>query len=206
MVYVSVDIETTGLDSEKNSVLSIGAIIEDTSKKLPFDEIPKFNAIISQHDIFGSPRAILMNKDIIEMISIYIEGSEEDKEYLIKNSGYSFYSKEQVIIEFYLFLQKHINNIDSGDAMNEKQITINVAGKNFSGFDKLFLQKLPRWKQLIKTRQRVIDPAPLYCNWLVDETLPSLSLCKERAEIKGIVTHDAIEDAWDVIELLRKFY
>ena len=36
-----------------------------------------------------------------------------------------------------------------------------------------------------------------------DERLPDLLTCKERAGIKGKVTHKAIEDAWDVIELLR---
>ena len=62
MVYVSVDIETSGLDHEKHKVLSIGAIIEDTEKKLPYEECPKFNAIVLQNEIVGSPRAITMNK------------------------------------------------------------------------------------------------------------------------------------------------
>jgi hypothetical protein len=34
----------------------------------------------------------------------------------------------------------------------------------------------------------------------------SLDKCKERAKIQGEVTHDALEDAWDVIELLRTQY
>jgi len=52
----------------------------------------------------------------------------------------------------------------------------------------------------------VIDPAVLFCDFNTDETLPSLTTCKERGGIDGIVTHDAIDDAWDVIELLRKKY
>ena len=43
-------------------------------------------------------------------------------------------------------------------------------------------------------------------DWNEDESLPSLIKCKERANIEGIVTHNALEDAWDVIELLRKHY
>ena len=58
MIYVSIDIETSGLDHEKHKVLSIGAIIEDTEKKLPYEECPKFNAIVLQNEIIGSPRAI----------------------------------------------------------------------------------------------------------------------------------------------------
>ena len=30
--------------------------------------------------------------------------------------------------------------------------------------------------------------------------------CKERAGVDGIVTHNALEDAWDVVQLLRKKY
>ena len=87
-----------------------------------------------------------------------------------------------------------------------KSITLNVAGKNFGTFDKLFLQELPWWQKLIRTRQRVLDPAILMVDWKSDKSLPNLTQCKERAGVTGIVTHNALEDAWDVIEVLRKFY
>jgi oligoribonuclease len=87
-----------------------------------------------------------------------------------------------------------------------KSITINVAGKNFGVFDKLFLQDLPWWVKLIKVRQRILDPAILMVDWNSDESLPSLSVCKERAGFNNHVTHNALEDAWDVIEILRKNY
>jgi hypothetical protein len=83
---------------------------------------------------------------------------------------------------------------------------LNVAGKNFATFDKLFLEKLPRWKQLFKVRQRIIDPTILFTKWNEDEQLPSLTVCKERANTGGEVTHDAIDDAWDVIQLMRTQY
>jgi hypothetical protein len=52
----------------------------------------------------------------------------------------------------------------------------------------------------------MIDPSILFANWSADETMPSLYECKQRAKIDGIVTHDALEDAWDVIQLLRTQY
>jgi hypothetical protein len=85
-------------------------------------------------------------------------------------------------------------------------VPINVAGKNFASFDKHFIERLPRWKQLIRIRQRIIDPAVIFTDWKNDDSLPSLNKCKERAKIQGEVTHDALEDAWDVIELLRTQY
>ena len=68
MIYVSIDIETTGLNSENCEILSIGAIIEDTSKVLPIDKIPTFNCIINKRNINGEIFAINMNREIIEKI------------------------------------------------------------------------------------------------------------------------------------------
>ena len=82
MIYCSIDIETSGLDPEKHKVLSIGAIIEDTEKKLPFEEIPKFNAIVLQNEIVGSPRAITMNQNIISLMGMYLESNNEDRKKL----------------------------------------------------------------------------------------------------------------------------
>ena len=218
MIYVSIDIETTGLDPLSNNVLSIGAIIEDTSKKLPYDECPKFNAIVLNKQLQGSPRAITMNKEIISLMGEYLESKDEVREFLNNNSGYKFYEEEEVIKEFYTFLwcngysflespSTHINGkltpiIDG----KTKPIVLNVAGKNFGTFDKLFLQELPWWQKLIRTRQRVLDPAILCVNWNEDNALPSLTQCKERTNVEGIVTHNALEDAWDVIQVLRNFY
>ena len=214
MIYTSIDIETSGLDSEKHKVLSIGAIIEDTEKKLSYEDCPKFNVIVLQNEITGSPRALTMNKEIIAMIGEYLEGTNETRHLMNTHSDYSFYEKDDVVKKFYEFLW--VNGY--GDAVpnqllvtskidsNSKPITLNVAGKNFGTFDKLFLQELPWWQKLIRTRQRVLDPAILMVDWKNDKSLPNLTTCKERADIQGIVTHNALEDAWDVIEVLRKFY
>ena len=221
MIYVSIDIETSGLNHDMNHVLSIGAIIEDTTKKLPYEELPKFNAIVLQNNIQGSPRAITMNKEIISLMGEYLEGKEEVRQQLKLSSGYQFFEEDEVVKEFYWWLERNGyfqgNNsggyiqVDNGyikPAINgsTKPITLNVAGKNFGTFDKLFLQELPWWQKLIRTRQRVLDPAILCVDWVNDTSLPSLTTCKERTKVKGIVTHNALEDAWDVIEILRNFY
>jgi len=222
MIYVSIDIETSGLDHEKHKTLSIGAIIEDTEKKLSYEECPKFNAIILQNEIVGSPRAITMNKEIISMIGEYLEGTDEARHLMKTHSDYSFYESDDVVKQFYYWLETNglgyglMNSGHYGKAQDgkwlplinsaTKPITLNVAGKNFGTFDKLFLQQLPWWQKLIRTRQRVLDPAILMVDWKNDTSLPNLTTCKERAGVDGIVTHNALEDAWDVIEVLRKFY
>jgi DNA polymerase III epsilon subunit-like protein len=87
-----------------------------------------------------------------------------------------------------------------------KPILINVAGKNFGTFDNVFLKKLPWWQKLIIAKQRIMDPAMLFLDWKTDEELPSLKICTSRAGIDGDVAHDALEDAYDVVSVLRKFY
>jgi oligoribonuclease (3'-5' exoribonuclease) len=54
MKYISVDIETTGLDPEKNKIISVAAIIEDTENKLPFDQCPKFNVAVLQNELINN--------------------------------------------------------------------------------------------------------------------------------------------------------
>ncbi len=222
MKYVSIDIESSGLESEKHCVLSIGAIIEDTTKKLPYEEIPKFNAIVLQNEITGSPRALTMNQKIIQLIGDYLESDKDTRILMNEKSGYKFYEKDEVIKHFFdfLFLNGFGYDVITGGktirlengrslpiiGTNTLPITITVAGKNFGTFDKLFLVQLPWWKKLIKVRQRIADPAILYTDWINDETLPNLTTCKTRANVEGIVTHDALEDAWDVIQVLRKKY
>jgi oligoribonuclease len=222
MKYISIDIETTGLDSELNDILSIGAIIEDSSNPLPYKDCPKFHAAIVREQITGSPFAINMNKSLIESIALW-KAYPEQRETIEKETGMQFLRSDDVVEAFYDFLYE--NGLVEFDPMdlnkrvkikdgktypmltsNMKTASITAAGKNFATFDKLFLEKLPRWKQCIRLKQRVLDPAILYVDWKTDNDVPNLDKCKERAGIDGMVTHNALEDAWDVIEVLRKKY
>jgi hypothetical protein len=225
MKYISIDLETTGLEKDRYQILSFGAIIEDTENKLPFSEIPKFHAAILHNELTGSPFALNMNKKIIEAIVHYQTAEDQDeKNDLVQMTGMEFYYEDQVVERFYRwlydngmveldpnFLNQMVTRDENGKiypmiTSKTKPVTINVAGKNFASFDKHFIERLPRWKQLIRIRQRIIDPAVIFTDWKNDNALPSLDKCKERAKIQGEVTHDALEDAWDVIELLRTQY
>ena len=224
MIYISVDVETTGLEKDRYQILSIGAILEDTTKKLSFEEIPKFHAAILHKEITGSPFALNMNKSIIEAIVQYQTAEDQDeKNDLVQMTGMHFYQEDQVVEGFYRWLFDNglidlnpllackmvkLENGKSYPALSSKMkpVTINVAGKNFASFDKHFLERLPRWQQVIRIRQRIIDPSVIFTNWTEDKAIPSLYECKQRAKIEGIVTHDALEDAWDVIQLLRTQY
>jgi hypothetical protein len=224
MKYLSIDIETTGLDPAVNQILSVAAIFEDTEKKLSWDEIPKFHIGILRRQLTGSPRAINMNAKLIEWMGRWLEPKGDlDRFNVSQESEIEWIEEEEVAKKFYRFLYDcglgEFNPLNAGGyaetvdgkmypAFNNgiKPITINVAGKNFGTFDKNFLEILPWWKKLIRVRQRIIDPAVMFTNWKEDDALPGLDKCKERAQLHGLVTHNALEDAWDVIELLRKHY
>ena len=67
MLYVSIDIETSGLNPKKDQILSFAAIIEDTSKALSFEDCPKFYATVIHRRIKGSPEALSMNMNLVQV-------------------------------------------------------------------------------------------------------------------------------------------
>ena len=78
------------------------------------------------------------------------------------------------------------------------------AGKNFAGFDLQFLIALDdRFRTLF--RHRTLDAGSLLVDWS-DQCPASLDLLKQRHLGGGTVAHDAIDDALDVIRLLRTTY
>lgn len=189
MKYISVDIETTGLDSEKHTIVQFGAVLEDTENILPLEELPRFECLLNHPEYVGTPYALGMHAELFKELA--------------NPTGKTF------IFEFYEVAEKFQDWLKScGFELDEKnRITINVAGKNFGTFDKLFIEKLPNWNKKIKIRQRIIDPSILYWDPIKDETLPSLEECKKRAGLSHTtVLHTAVEDALDVIEILRKKY
>jgi oligoribonuclease len=96
MKYISVDIETTGLDPEKNKVISVAAIIEDTETKLPFNECPKFNVAILQNELIGSARALTINKELISEIADYQDANDETRKLIDSRSDYKFIMEDDV--------------------------------------------------------------------------------------------------------------
>lgn len=184
MIYFSIDIETTGIDWNEDSILEFGAILEDTEKQLTFDSIPKYSVLLRHPKYIGSPYALSMHTDIFTELA--------------KPPGHS---KEKIINFDELGNSFKMWLTTKGISFDEKII---VAGKNFSTFDLRFLENLKNFNDLIKIHQRVIDPAVLYFDQSIDKELPNLSLCKQRAGIQDTtIAHRTIKDAWDIIRVLR---
>ena len=180
MKYISLDIETTGLNPDTCQILEVGAILEDTAKKRVRNQCPSFHAILDHQIISGEPYALQLNQKLLNVIS---------------TKSLPFTKPKELACDFSEWLLS--NGIT-------KPIT--VAGKNAVKLDIPFLDRLPGFNAWSKFHHRVLDPSSLFVNFDADEYLPSSESCKSRAGISGPVVHTALDDAWDVIQILRTRY
>jgi oligoribonuclease (3'-5' exoribonuclease) len=179
LTYVSIDIETTGLDEDTCQVLEVGAVIDDW--KTPVEKLPTFRRIMICKQITGEPFALALNTKLLYTIS---SGPQD---------GQPFCKPEHLGQLFARWLSDH--GLDPMD--------VQAAGKNFSSMDLQFLKRMPNFKNHIKFRHRVIDPATLYWRPASDEKLPDTETCMKRAGVDGQVAHTAVEDALAVVKLIR---
>ncbi len=186
--YVSVDIETTGLNPHRCQVIEFGAVYENWLA--PVENLPAFHCYVIHSEYRGDPFALAMNHEILRRIA------NKDK-----HPEFKFYRPLELAMEFEKWLVEH--KIDPE--------RVPVAGKNFAGFDAQFLKELmdydgPRFGDIIKFAHRVIDPGSLYFDPRIDKEPPSTKTCMERAGIAGEVAHTAVEDAVAVIKMIRHYY
>jgi len=193
--YVSIDIETTGLDEDTCQVLSVGAVIDDW--KTPVEELPTFHCYLDHQIFTGTAYALSMHPAIFRAIALDGTGEEEEEEEEEEedgNVGLFVCHPDDIAVEFENWLS--YNQI----ARDRKLV---VAGKNFGAFDHQFLKRLPDWKSMIHMKHRFIDPGNLYYDPTIDDGPPSTETCMARAGILGGVAHTALEDAVIVVKLIR---
>ena len=192
MIYISIDTETCGLNPDEHTLLQFGAIIEDTEKKLPYDEIPKFEVLLESPVYCGTPFALSMHGELFKQLAL-----PEDKR------------TAQVIPSYELGERFAMWLVQNGVAKDlSKPITISVAGKNFGTFDMQFLlSQGSDWTNYIQISHRLLDPAMLFWDPIKDKRTPGMEECKIRAGFtETTVAHTTLADAWDVIQLLRTKY
>jgi oligoribonuclease (3'-5' exoribonuclease) len=186
MKYVSIDIETLGLDPDVCDVIEFGAVIEDLEDIKPIDTLPTCHCYVTMpNDVYrGNIHAMKVHAkgDMFEKISS-------------RTPGYN-YVPHDMLGEFFF------NWLVAQGMTKGWPDKIIVGGKNFMGFDMRFLRRLPNFEDWVKFHHRAIDPAPMYMR-ADDKDVPSLQTCLERAGIQKSVSHTAVEDAIDVIRLIR---
>jgi len=181
--YVSIDIETTGLDPATCQTLELGAVIDDW--KTPIDQLQQFRRVLTYETVTGNPYAMALNAGLLKQIANPVP--------LEPSAGWAFCKPEELGEQFAQWIKA--NGLDP--------LSLQAAGKNFASFDMQFLYRLPGFTGVVKFRHRVLDPAILYWRPLEDERLPDSKTCYERAGLDGKVAHTAVEDALAVVRLVR---
>lgn len=194
MKYISLDIESCGLNPKNCDILQFAAVIDDLSDPLPIEELPKFQTYFIQETYKGEPYALGMHPQIFKKIANAQRNRIEENEF-----GERFMNILDLPSALKYFLQK--NGVPENPRTGKIRIT--VAGKNVGMFDLPFLnEKLKNGWGDITILHRVIDPAILY--YLPgDKNLPDSATCLERAGMAGEVAHTALEDAIMVVKLIR---
>lgn len=141
--------------------------------KSPVDELESFCKLIEYDTIVGSPFALNMNKDLIRAIS--------------DGGGTAL---EHAIIHFKSWLIWHLG---------EEKITF--CGKNASGFDLPFLRN-NGFLDGTNVSHSVIDPGSMYLE-AGDTEVPGMATCLERAGLDPEVRHQALDDAYQNVRLVR---
>lgn len=195
--FASIDIETTGLNPDIHQILEIGIVLDNLQTKVSRDELddyvnslPTLNLFLDYQTIVGNPYALSMLKNQTILKAIAAKGENVINPQKVHN----------VIADFFL-THGLINDYIHESTKNNKVL---VAGKNFGIFDLQFLNKLEGFKEgkYFKFHHRVIDPTMLYM--VQEDTVPpNLQTCLQRAGIESMVAHRAVDDAKDVIKLLK---
>jgi oligoribonuclease len=179
MRYLSLDLETTGLDPDNCQVLQIGAVVEDTGvDPLPaVEELPAFEALINHKGavLHGQLPAFAMNAELLKRI---VDEHIDEPIFAEENLAWD---------ELVSFAEEHLGR--------DRWV---IAGKNVAGFDLRFAPGF----FLERCHHRSIDAGsvalgaePSFWNRGAVPALVDLIQLE-----KG---HDAVADARDVVRCLR---
>jgi oligoribonuclease (3'-5' exoribonuclease) len=211
--YISIDTETTGLDSLNSDLLEVGFAIFDSEYLFEQNVNNTLRIVLIQDAIKGSVFAINMNQTLLkEILEITPQFDLPNAELVIEKQHnnttiwYVDLRPKDILDKLYSYKNEDALNIVkyklteflSNAKVNGK---LNIAGKNFSGFDKLFLEKYNCFKSTIlnKAHHRVLDVGSMYVN-NIDENIPDLKECLKRAGQNIDVPHTAVEDAILVVK------
>lgn len=210
MEYLAIDIETTGLrrkwPGEMDSILSIGMAIDDLKDPKPLPLLPQVEILVdvTQYILQGSIYAFIMHpvlmQQIVDLRKLVNKGSmDHDTHYMPKRSPLFVKPSNvaQVIAGF----------VDAHNLRKSPGHSVTVAGKNVISFDIEFLNNAFDLEKELKVKHRALDPAMFYLEPEIDDCLPDLKTCKERAGFEDMeVAHEALNDALDVVRLIRHIY
>lgn len=182
MKYVSIDIETLGLQPGKCDIIEFGAVIDDL--ETPVEDLPQFHCYLTK------PGNIYKG----EIYAMYMHSKTGIFERIAERVGGFSYIPDDLLDEVFCEWL-----LEKGYKEGEKIV---CAGKNFSAFDLPFLKTIG-FGTKTRLHHRTLDPGSMWVDMLKDEIPPGLEECLKRAGVEKTVDHTAVEDAIDVIQCIR---
>lgn len=176
MKYVSIDIETLGLNIDA-PIVEVACVFVDNGKILGQEQT------YVCHDKYDNcePFAMAMHPDTLRLIA----GGPCD--------GVCHIRDLDLVINGWL-----------GKYAFDDQVT--YAGKNAAGFDLPMLERqCHAFKELCNPHHRVLDPGPMFSRRGMKST-PTLNAIIEQEGLDAQVTHTALDDALAVVAAIERFF
>lgn len=188
MKYLSIDIETTGLDPSVHQILEMAAVLDDTEHpEIPVTDLPYFRALVLADNYTVNPYcAQLHSTGLWQEI---MGDATKQLPHTIRVDATNL---------IYYFTDWLIRTTKSDES-------VFAAGKNFGAFDLQFLKKYAKnigKAEKLPFKHRYFDPGCMYYA-PGDTEIPSLPTCLSRAGLAPTNLHTALGDALDVIRVLR---
>jgi hypothetical protein len=189
--YLSVDLETTGLEVSDSQIIQFGAVFDDLVT--PIDRLPKLELIVLDEDdcYTGGSFAFNLNREIMRKIS---EATTWARHNPSLPAGFCYLGQLADIAQQWL--------MEEAD-FNPAKDRVTYAGKNFESFDARFLEELDFFEKLPR-RHRSLDIGSMFWVPGMDGgTPPGSEKCLIRAGFDGSVKHEALDDALNVVKCIR---
>jgi len=175
--FVSIDIETLGIDENYCDIIEFGAVLDDLNS--PLQNLPKYHCYLTNDNnrYKGEVAAMAMHGKIFNRIAS-------------REKGYDYIPTGLFCEHFASWLKSY--GLDK----------IVIVGKNFANFDLKFLRKID-FENHINFHHRILDIGSMFYDSFKDSVPPDLKECLKRARVEKTVEHTAVEDALDVLRCVR---
>lgn len=202
MRVFAIDLETTGLNPNVHAIVEMAVFSFDLmDEKAPTH---LFHRYIYPDNLVWTAYCLNLHKELLP--KLLLEQIPRDS----RCEVFTDFGIPKSVPAYKLFRELETWHKELGYKDEKGKLASMIcAGKNFGSFDLQFIKMLPDFKNIFKHRS--LDPAQAYL--LQNDTVPpELAECKRRASLMGAtfnrleVTHTAVDDVMDVVELLKHSY